>query len=190
MGVNLPPLAELLPIDGISLGTAAGGIKYQERKDVAVALLAAGSVVGGVFTRNAFRAAPVVVASERLGHARALLVNSGNANAATGERGIADARACCAHLAAKAGLEEAAVLPFSTGVIGEFLPMDAMRKGIDAALLAAHPNGWAEALAGDDHGRGSERIARTHAADHAAFGQQRNGDVLAFLVLDAAGRCA
>ena len=145
MAVNLPPLSELLPIDGISLGAAAGGIKYQERKDVAVALLAEGSVGGGVFTRNAFRAAPVVVASERLGQARALLVNSGNANAATGERGIADARACCAHLAAKAGLEETAVLPFSTGVIGEFLPMDAMRKGIDAALLAAKPDGWADA---------------------------------------------
>ena len=145
MAVNLPPLGELLPIDGISLGAAVAGIKHQERKDVAVALLAEGSVVGGVFTRNAFRAAPVTVASERVGHARALLVNSGNANAATGERGIADARACCAHLAAKAGLEEAAVLPFSTGVIGEFLPMDAMRKGIDAALLAARPDGWADA---------------------------------------------
>ena len=145
MAVNLPPLGELLPIDGISLGAAAAGIKYQQRKDVAIALLAEGSVVGGVFTRNAFRAAPVVVASERLGHARALLVNSGNANAATGERGIEDARASCAHLAAKVGIEEAAVLPFSTGVIGEFLPMDAMRKGIDAALLAAHPNGWADA---------------------------------------------
>lgn len=145
MAVNLPGLGELLPIDGIALGTAAAGIKYPDRKDVAVVLLAEGSTVGAVFTRSAFRAAPVIVARERVGKARALLVNSGNANAATGERGAADARACCAHLAAKAGLDGHEVLPFSTGVIGEFLNMDAMRNGIDAALRVACPDGWAGA---------------------------------------------
>ena len=145
MAVNLPALGQLLPIDGIALGAAAAGIKHPNRKDVAVALLAEGSAVGAVFTRNAFRAAPVIVASERVGSARALLMNSGNANAATGERGIADARECCAHLAAQAGLDAEDVLPFSTGVIGEFLNMSAMRKGIEAALEDARPDGWADA---------------------------------------------
>ena len=145
MAVNLPPLGELLPIRGIRVGAAAAGIKYQDRLDVAVMLLAPGATVGGVFTRNAFAAAPVAVARAGLGDARALVVNSGNANAATGERGLADARASCAHLAAQAGLEAHQAIPFSTGVIGEFLNMDAMREGIDAAVAAATDDGWADA---------------------------------------------
>ena len=145
MAVNLPPLGELLPIDGIELGSAAAGIKYQDRLDLAVMRLAEGSVVGGVFTQSAFQAAPVRVARERQGRARALLVNSGNANAATGERGLDDALASCAHLAAVLDVAEAQTMPFSTGVIGEFLDMDAMRRGIDAAVDGAHPDGWADA---------------------------------------------
>ena len=145
MAVNLPPLGELLPIAGIRVGAAAGGIKHPDRLDVAVLLLAPGSTVGGVFTRNAFQAAPVTVARRRLGRPRALVANSGNANAATGERGLADARDSCAHLAAAAGVAADQVLPFSTGVIGEFLNMDAMRRGIDAAVAAARGDGWAEA---------------------------------------------
>lgn len=145
MAVNLPPMGDLTPIDGIVLGAAEAGIRYHDRLDLAVILLEPGSVVGGVFTRNAFCAAPVVVARERLGGARALVVNSGNANAATGARGLADARATCAHLAARSGFREQEVLPFSTGVIGEFLDMDAMRGGIDAAVANARPDGWADA---------------------------------------------
>ncbi len=145
MAVNLPSVGELSPIDGIDIGATAAGVKYRDRLDLAVALLAPGAVCGAVFTRNAFQAAPVVVARQRVASARALVVNSGNANAATGQRGLADARASCAHLAAKAGLEESTVLPFSTGVIGEFLNMDAMRAGIDAALAAARPDGWEDA---------------------------------------------
>ncbi len=142
MAVNLPPLGDLHPIDGIKLGTAAAGIRYQDRDDLAAIVLGAGAVVGGVFTTSAYRAAPVMVASERLGNARALVINSGNANAATGERGLADARASAAHLAAKLGVAEDEVLPFSTGVIGEFLNMAAMREGIDTALAARSANGW------------------------------------------------
>ena len=142
VSVNLPPLGELLSIDGIELGSTAAGIRYQGRDDLAVIVLDAGSVVGGVFTTSAYRAAPVIVASERLGKARALVINSGNANAATGERGLDDARASTAHLAAKLGVAENEVLPFSTGVIGEFLNMDAMRQGIDAALDARSPDNW------------------------------------------------
>ncbi|MCY3621257.1 MAG: bifunctional glutamate N-acetyltransferase/amino-acid acetyltransferase ArgJ [Gammaproteobacteria bacterium] len=145
MAVNLPPMGELLPIDGIRLGTAAAGVKYNDRLDLAVVLLDVGCSVGGVFTENAFQAAPVVVARERVGGARALVVNSGNANAATGERGLADARSTCEHLASRIGVVDTDVLPFSTGVIGEFLDMDAMRRGIDAAVGVARPDGWADA---------------------------------------------
>ncbi len=145
MAVGLAPLGELLAIDGIAVGAAKAGIKYSERLDLAVILPAPGSVTGAVFTRSAFRAAPVIVAAQRAGGAGALLVNSGNANAATGAQGLADARAGCAHLASRLGIDEASVLPFSTGVIGEFLDMAAMRRGIDAALAAARPDGWADA---------------------------------------------
>ncbi|MYF31304.1 MAG: bifunctional glutamate N-acetyltransferase/amino-acid acetyltransferase ArgJ [Gammaproteobacteria bacterium] len=145
MAVNLPPMGELLSIDGIRLGSAEAGVKYSDRLDLAVALLDAGSTVGGVFTASAFQAAPVVVARERVGTARALVVNSGNANAATGERGLADARSTCEHLASRVGVKDTEVLPFSTGVIGEFLDMDAMRRGIDAAVGIARPDGWADA---------------------------------------------
>ena len=145
MAVNLPPMGDLLPIDGISVGAAQAGVKYADRLDLAVLLLDPGTVTGGVFTTSAFAAAPVLLARQRVGSPRALLVNSGNANAATGARGLADARDACAHLAGKLGIDEAAVLPFSTGVIGEFLDMGAMRRGIDAACDAARPQGWADA---------------------------------------------
>ena len=108
-------------------------------------ILDPGSVTGGVFTRSAFAAAPVVLARQHVGASRALVVNSGNANAATGEHGLADARATCAHVATVLGVDESAVLPFSTGVIGEFLDMDAMRRGVDAAAAVARPDGWADA---------------------------------------------
>ena len=198
MAVNLPALGELLPIDGVSLGAAAGGVKYADRLDVAVLLFAAGSAIGAVFTRNAFRAAPVEVASGRVGSARALLVNSGNANAATGARGIDDARACCAHLAARVGLNEAEVLPFSTGVIGEFLNMDAMRRGIDGALESAGPDGWADAAraimttdtapkAVSVHGRlGATPVRATGMVKGAGMIRPDMATMLAFLATDAA----
>ena len=145
MAVNVPPLGELLPIAGIRVGAAAAGIKYPDRLDLAVLQLAPGSTVGGVFTRNAFAAAPVTVARARLPQARALVINSGNANAATGERGLQDADASCAHMAERLELAPGQVLPFSTGVIGEFLNMDAIRHGIDAAVAAATEDGWADA---------------------------------------------
>ena len=145
MAVKVPPVGELVPIEGIRLGAAEAGVKYADRLDLAVVLLDAGSTVGGVFTSSAFRAAPVVVARERLGAVRALVINSGNANAATGDRGLADARSTCAHLASRIGVADTEVLPFSTGVIGEFLDMDAMRRGIDAAVDVARGEGWADA---------------------------------------------
>jgi glutamate N-acetyltransferase / amino-acid N-acetyltransferase len=103
-----------------------------------VMLLGEGSTAAGVFTRNAFRAAPVQLAEAALarGGVRALVINSGNANAATGEPGLADARAICAALESKAGLPAGATLPFSTGVIGQRLPVDRIVAGLDTALSA------------------------------------------------------
>ena len=142
MAVNLPPAGELSAVPGIRIGTAAAGIKYQERDDIALFALERGSTVGGVFTRSSFRAAPVAVAAERLGAARGLVVNSGNANAATGDRGLEDARSSCALAADVVGCEENEVLPFSTGVIGEFLPMDRMAEGIRRAGNALQDDAW------------------------------------------------
>ena len=144
MPVNLPPLGALLPIDGVQVGAGATGAKGG-RLNVAVLQLAEGAVAGGVFTRNAFRAPPVFVAEQRMGPVRALVINSGNANAATGERGFADAKATCAHVAVRLGVAESAVAPFSTGVIGEFLDLNALLGGVDAALANARPDGWPDA---------------------------------------------
>ena len=149
MAVNLPPLGELAPVPGVWLGTACAGIKQRRRDDLALLALVPGSSVAGVFTRNAFRAPPVVLAEERIGagNPQALLINSGNANAATGEAGFADARALCAHAAhcLQGDFDAASVLPFSTGVIGERLPVEAMRAGIERAVAALCETAWASA---------------------------------------------
>ncbi|MDE0451939.1 MAG: bifunctional glutamate N-acetyltransferase/amino-acid acetyltransferase ArgJ [Gammaproteobacteria bacterium] len=142
MAVNLPPAGELSAVPGIRIGTAAAGIKYREREDLALFAFGEGSTVGGVFTRNSFRAAPVTLAAERLGAARGFVVNSGNANAATGERGLADARSSCVLAAEVLGCDANEVLPFSTGVIGEFLPMDRVADGIGRAAEALSEDAW------------------------------------------------
>lgn len=147
MPVNLPPTLPLRPIDGVSLGSAPGGIRYKDRDDVAVMVFDAGTVAGGVFTQNAFPAAPVVLSRSRMGRVRGAVINSGNANAATGEQGIEDARACCGILAGLIGCDQSEILPFSTGVIGEFLPMDRMEKGIRNAHDSVQENGWNNAAA-------------------------------------------
>ncbi|MCY3818377.1 MAG: bifunctional glutamate N-acetyltransferase/amino-acid acetyltransferase ArgJ [Gammaproteobacteria bacterium] len=142
MAVNLPPAGELGAVPGIRIGTAAAGIKYRERDDLALFAFGEGSAVGGVFTRNSFRAAPVTLAAERLGAARGFVVNSGNANAATGERGLADAHSSCVLAAEVLGCDANEVLPFSTGVIGEFLPMDRMADGIGRAGRVLSEDAW------------------------------------------------
>ncbi len=145
MAVNLPPTLPLRPIDGIRVGSAVARIRHKNRPDLAVFVCDEGSVVGGVFTQNHFKAAPVLLSQSRLGDVRGVVVNSGNANAATGVRGLNDARASSLHLADLIGCDESQVLPCSTGVIGEFLPMDRMRDGIDRAYECAKPDGWNEA---------------------------------------------
>ncbi|HYQ72698.1 MAG TPA: bifunctional glutamate N-acetyltransferase/amino-acid acetyltransferase ArgJ [Gammaproteobacteria bacterium] len=145
-----PNLPELFPVRGFRLGTAAAGIKRPDRTDLVVMALAEGSLCTAVFTRNAFCAAPVTVAREFLaqGQPSYLLINTGNANAGTGEPGIRAARQCCESLAQHAGCEASAVLPFSTGVIGEPLPVDRICAALPDALARLDENGWAAAASG------------------------------------------
>lgn len=150
MPVNLtPPLAEqLLSINGVSLGIAAAGIKKSNRKDLLVIALDEGAQVAGVFTQNRFCAAPVIVAQEHLSHPdfkssiRALVINTGNANAGTGEQGITNARTTCAKLAAMLGCHVRQVLPFSTGVIMEPLPLEKIVAGLPIALANLKLDNW------------------------------------------------
>jgi glutamate N-acetyltransferase / amino-acid N-acetyltransferase len=140
MAVGLKPPETLVPIKGIRLATAEAGIRYQGRTDVAVMEVVHGTRAAAVFTRNAFCAAPVTVAREHLATAtpRFLLINAGNANAGTGEEGLRDARESCRLLAERAACIEAAVLPFSTGVIGELLPVHRFGPAIDQLLIDLH----------------------------------------------------
>ncbi|HLD64473.1 MAG TPA: bifunctional glutamate N-acetyltransferase/amino-acid acetyltransferase ArgJ [Pseudomonas sp.] len=149
MPVGLGPLPTLHPVPGFELGIASAGIKRPGRKDVVVMRCAEGSRVAGVTTTNAFCAAPVILTRERLqGEVRYLLTNTGNANAGTGEPGLLNARRACASLAALAGVAEGAVLPFSTGVIGEPLPVEKIEGALQAALDDLAADHWAEAAIG------------------------------------------
>ncbi|HUL41296.1 MAG TPA: bifunctional glutamate N-acetyltransferase/amino-acid acetyltransferase ArgJ [Burkholderiales bacterium] len=150
MPINLmsPDPEQLLPVKGVALGTAEAGIKAPGRKDLLVMSLALGSTIAGVFTRNRFRAAPVLVSLEHL-HAkpevRALVVNTGNANAGTGNEGINRARQTCAALAKLLGCEAQAVLPFSTGVIMEPLPVERIVAGLPHCVAGLRENNWLDA---------------------------------------------
>jgi glutamate N-acetyltransferase/amino-acid N-acetyltransferase len=149
MAVGLGPLSTLHPVPGFELGIASAGIKRPGRKDVVVMRCAEGSSVAGVFTLNAFCAAPVILAKQRvLGSVRYLLTNTGNANAGTGAQGLRDAAHTCSALAALTGVQEGAVLPFSTGVIGEPLPVAKIEGALRAALDDLAPDHWAEAATG------------------------------------------
>ncbi|MES2831302.1 MAG: bifunctional glutamate N-acetyltransferase/amino-acid acetyltransferase ArgJ [Pseudomonadota bacterium] len=158
MAVDLPlPLAaELKPVAGIRLGFAKAGVRKPDRKDVLVMTLAEGTTVAGVFTTNRFCAAPVQVCQAHLAGVgksvgtnfgagssiRALLVNTGNANAGTGEQGLADANATCEALASLLGCDADQVLPFSTGVILEPLPVARIVAGLPEALANLTENNW------------------------------------------------
>jgi glutamate N-acetyltransferase/amino-acid N-acetyltransferase len=153
MAVNLqaPRAQDLLPVPGLRIGVAEAGVRKQGRKDLTVMLLEPGAAVGGVFTRNRFCAAPVQVCREHLdaGHAvRAIVVNTGNANAGTGEDGLVRARATCIALARHLEVAPEEVLPFSTGVIMEPLPVDRIQAGLPAALADAREDNWLRAAEG------------------------------------------
>ncbi|HEX7036058.1 MAG TPA: bifunctional glutamate N-acetyltransferase/amino-acid acetyltransferase ArgJ [Pseudomonadales bacterium] len=150
MAVNLPPLGELLPVAGVRLGTASARIKAgsaPSRQDLVVVLLPVGTTAAGVFTKNAFRAAPVIVAEQVLAGAgvRGFVINSGNANAATAEPGIEDARRIANEVARLADLPPDSVLPFSTGVIGVRLPVDRILAALPEAIGSAREDRWADA---------------------------------------------
>ncbi|MCP5150543.1 MAG: bifunctional glutamate N-acetyltransferase/amino-acid acetyltransferase ArgJ [Ectothiorhodospiraceae bacterium] len=144
MAVGLDGSLDLAPVAGVRVGGAELGGRKKPRTDLAIIELAEGTQTAATFTRNRFCAAPVTVARRHLAAAapRYLMVNAGNANAATGEGGIADAVACCGMLAAAAGCGEEAVLPFSTGVIGERLVLERFERAIPVALQSLATDGW------------------------------------------------
>lgn len=153
MPVNLsaPVAADLHPVAGVRIGVTEAGVRKAGRKDVTVFLLDEGATVAGVFTQNRFCAAPVQVCREHLaqgGSVRAIVVNTGNANAGTGADGLARARATCEAMAGQLGVLAAQVLPFSTGVIMEPLPVDRIVAGLPAAIADAQPAHWARAAEG------------------------------------------
>ncbi|MCC7270032.1 MAG: bifunctional glutamate N-acetyltransferase/amino-acid acetyltransferase ArgJ, partial [Rhodocyclaceae bacterium] len=149
MPVNLkPPVpADLLPIAGVALGIAQAGIRKANRRDLLLVRLDAGAAVAGVFTQNRFCAAPVLVCREHLaaGAIRALVVNTGIANAGTGAPGLAAAHASCAAAARLIGCAPAQVLPFSTGVIMEPLPVERIEAGLPASVADLREDNWAAA---------------------------------------------
>jgi len=153
MPVNLlaPVAADLHAIAGVRIGVAEAGVRKAQRKDLTVFLLDEGATVAGVFTQNRFCAAPVQVSREHLAAGpsiRAMVVNTGNANAGTGADGLARARATCVALATQLQLQPVQILPFSTGVIMEPLPVERIEAGLPAAIADAAPAHWARAAEG------------------------------------------
>jgi glutamate N-acetyltransferase / amino-acid N-acetyltransferase len=150
MAVGLTGLPTMHPVAGVRVGTARAGIKKPDRRDLVVFELAEGTQSAAVFTRNAFCAAPVQVARSHLARARAryLLINTGNANAGTGRQGLLDAAECCTALAGAVACLPQEVLPFSTGVIGEPLPVVRIEAAIPQAIAALSPRGWSDAAHG------------------------------------------
>lgn len=143
-----PDAESLYPVKGVRLGATEAHVRKPNRKDVLVMELATGSKVAGVFTRNRFCAAPVILCKEHLarGHEiRALLVNTGNANAGTGEDGLRHARESCEALARLIGCAPEQILPFSTGVIMEPLPVDRIIAGLPAGIDDLHEHHWLRA---------------------------------------------
>ena len=200
MAVGLRDLPPLHPVAGVRLGTAAAGIRKKERRDLVVIECAAGTRTAATFTKNRFCAAPVTVAREHLAQTapRALLINTGFANAGTGTPGLQDAHACCAALAKQLGCADSEILPFSTGVIGERLPVDRIVAGLPACLSGLGESRWEEAAQGimttDTLPKGSSRQVRigaqlvtvTGIAKGAGMIRPDMATMLAFVATDAA----
>ncbi len=150
MAVGDVSMPVMHPVAGVKIGFAEAGIRYKNRRDLVVFELAAGTHTAGVFTTNAFCAAPVRAAQRHLAEAspRYLVINTGNANAGTGAAGMAVAELSCESLAKLVGVEPHEVLPFSTGVIGELLPVSRLQAGLPQAIASLAAEQWAEAAAG------------------------------------------
>ncbi len=200
MAVGLTGLPVLYPVPGVRLGTAQAQIRKPDRRDLVVIECAPGTRAAAVFTRNRFCAAPVVVAREHLGKSapRALLINTGFANAGTGEPGLVDARASCTALARVLKCQPYEILPFSTGVIGERLPVERLSAGLPACLVALNESGWGEAAQGimttDTVPKGASRrltldgktVTVTGIAKGAGMIRPDMATMLAFVATDAA----
>ncbi len=151
VGPSPPDPASLLPVGGIRIGVAEAGVRKANRKDLVLIAVDAGAAVAGVFTRNRFCAAPVQVCREHLAlgqGVRALVINTGNANAGTGAEGLARARSTCVAAAELLRVRAEQVLPFSTGVIMEPLPVERVVAGLPATVAALRADGWADAAEG------------------------------------------
>jgi len=146
MVVGLTQDTELFPVDGIRLATGCAGIKQQQKDDLAIIELCDGARTAAVFTRNSFCAAPVIIARKHLQHnqPRMFIINSGNANAGTGRQGIDDANACCESLATLVGCSVDEVLPFSTGIIGEPLPVEKIQAVLPSICEILSASSWQE----------------------------------------------
>ena len=202
MAVGSDSLPALLPIAGVRVGTTSAGIKTPGRKDLVLFELSADSHCAAVFTRNAFCAAPVTVARRHLadceGQPRYWLVNTGNANAGTGEAGISDASACAQAVAEQTGVTTSQVLPFSTGVIGEPLPVEKILPVVPDLISKLSESGWAEAAEGilttDTRPKGASRrfeldgqsFTVTGIAKGAGMIRPNMATMLAYLATDAA----
>ncbi len=148
---EVTPDSALLPIAGVEIGVVQAGIRKANRYDLTVMRFAPGTQVAGVFTRNRFCAAPVQVCKEHLSQSqavRAVVINTGNANAGTGPSGLSNAQLSCQELAQRLGIQANQVLPFSTGVILEPLPVDRLVAGLPAAISALGTNQWGLAAQG------------------------------------------
>lgn len=192
--------SEPLPVAGIRLAAVSAGIKTPGRLDLVLLELAPGSVSAAAFTRNAFCAAPVQLAREHLAAQppRYFLINTGNANAGTGAEGLVAARACCDALAAEVGASPRSVLPFSTGVIGEHLPVGKLVAALPAAVAQLAPGGWLAAAEGimttDTRPKAASRqlvvdgvtVTLTGIAKGAGMIRPNMATMLAFLATDAA----
>ncbi|MFT5691873.1 MAG: glutamate N-acetyltransferase/amino-acid N-acetyltransferase [Oceanicoccus sp.] len=150
MAVGNSELPILFPVAGFKLGTTSAGIKHPGRHDLVVMEICDGGSVAGVFTQNAFCAAPVQIAKSHLSNvsSRYFVVNTGNANAGTGEQGLADSLATCTGLGTLASCAREKILPFSTGVIGELLPVKKIVAALPQALAALSVDGWTAAATG------------------------------------------
>ena len=199
MAVGYAGLPALLPVDGVRIGVTCAGIKKAQRRDLVLFELAEDSRVAAVFTRNAFCAAPVVLAKKHLQQQtpRYLLINTGNANAGTGKSGLVTAEACCDSLAGLVGCDSSAVLPFSTGVIGEPLPVEKITNALPELLTSLDAGQWDEAAHGimttDTVAKGASRqlevggqmITLTGISKGSGMIRPDMGTMLAFIATDA-----
>ena len=199
MAVGYAGLPALLPVDGVRIGVTCAGIKKAQRRDLVLFELAEDSRVAAVFTRNAFCAAPVVLAKKHLQQQtpRYLLINTGNANAGTGKSGLVTAEACCDSRAGLVGCDSSAVLPFSTGVIGEPLPVEKITNALPELLTSLDAGQWDEAAHGimttDTVAKGASRqlevggqmITLTGISKGSGMIRPDMGTMLAFIATDA-----